>query len=147
MAKVKHRVGIDGAIDKIFSMLISNEGLCGWWASAADISAQTGGSAKLTFSDLAVLNFEYLDIQENAKVALKCVDGPGPWQDSELIFELVQAQEQVFVTLSHRNPAASDEDFLYFSTKWSCYLLSLKALVETGKGRPYPDDIKIHVGD
>ena len=29
------------------------------------------------------------------------------------------------------------------STKWAIFLMSLKALVETGKGLPAPDDIKI----
>jgi hypothetical protein len=31
----------------------------------------------------------------------------------------------------------------YCSTKWAAYLLSLKALCETGKGMPYPEDIDI----
>jgi hypothetical protein len=29
------------------------------------------------------------------------------------------------------------------STKWAIYLMSLKALVETGKGAPSPDDVQI----
>ena len=29
------------------------------------------------------------------------------------------------------------------STKWAVFLMSLKSLVETGKGDPYPNDIKI----
>ena len=70
-----------------------------------------------------------------------------PWKGSELLFELEQSDEQVFLTLTHENDDASEDEFLYFSTKWPVYLLSLKSLVETGKGRPYPHDIKIHVGD
>ena len=29
------------------------------------------------------------------------------------------------------------------STKWAIYLMSLKSLVETGKGAPDPNDVKI----
>jgi hypothetical protein len=29
------------------------------------------------------------------------------------------------------------------STKWATFLMSLQALVETGKGAPYPNDVKI----
>ena len=29
------------------------------------------------------------------------------------------------------------------STKWAIFLMSLKALVETGKGQPNPADVKI----
>lgn len=147
MARVKHQVGISGSLENVFATLTSNEGLAGWWASSADISGEIGGKITLTFDNLTSLIFEYTDIQENKRMAIKCIDGPGVWQDSELIFELAQADDQVFLTLTHQNDAASEDDFLYFSTKWTCYLLSLRDLVETGKGRPYPNDTKIHVGD
>jgi hypothetical protein len=29
------------------------------------------------------------------------------------------------------------------STEWALFLISLKSLLETGKGAPYPDDVKI----
>ena len=32
---------------------------------------------------------------------------------------------------------------VHYSMKWAVYLLSLKALVETGKGSPSPDDVRI----
>ena len=147
MAKIKHRVGVNAPIDQVFAALTTSEGLAGWWASAAEVSMKIGGSVELTFNGLSVLKFKCKGIQENKAVNIQCVEGPGPWQDSELLFELEQAVDQVFVTLTHRNDAASEEDFLYFSTKWTCYLLSLRDLIETGAGRPYPNDIKIHVGD
>jgi hypothetical protein len=34
------------------------------------------------------------------------------------------------------------------STRWAILLTcSLKALLETGKGRPVPDDVKVYVGE
>ena len=147
MVRVTHRIGIDNSIDNVFAALTSSEGLAGWWASSVKIDAEIGGEVGLTFTGLAVLKFKYNEIQENRRVHMECVEGPGPWQGSELLFELEQAENQVFVTLTHRNHVSSEEDFLYFNTKWPCYLLSLKDLIETGKGRPYPDDTKIHVGD
>ncbi len=147
MARVKHRVGINGSLEKIFETLTTNEGFAGWWASSAVVNAKIGGEIDLTFEGLTVLSFKYTDIQENKKVDIQCIKGPGPWQDSEIFFAMEQAEDQVFLTLTHQNSAASEDDFLYFSTKWSCYLLSLRDLIETDKGRPYPNDIKIHLGD
>ena len=147
MAKVMHRVGVDGPIEKIFEVITTDEGFAGWWATSAKITAEVGGRIELTFDDLTVLKFEYKDIQKNKLVEIQCVGGAGPWQGSKLLFELEQADDQVFVTLTHQNDVSSERDFLYFSTKWPCYLLSLRDFVETGKGRPYPDDVKIHVGD
>ena len=147
MAKVKHRVGISGTLDQVFATLTNSEDLAAWWSTSADIDAEIGGKVDLTFGELTVLKFQYKDIQENKQVEIKCVDGPGPWRDSELLFTLEQAEDQVFLTLTHQNRSSTEDAFLYFNTKWTCYLLSLKSLVETGKGMPYPNDIKIHVGD
>ena len=147
MAKVKHKVGIIGPIDAIFQSLVTNDGLSGWWASSATGKTGIGRRIDLAFSELAVLSFEYDELQSNKIVRLKCVSGPGPWQGSELLFELEQSDEQVFLTLTHQNSNSSEEEFLYFSTKWPIYLLSLKDLIEAGSGRPYPHDIKIHFGD
>lgn len=147
MAKVKHKVGIRGSIDAVFQSLVTNDGLSGWWASSASGKAEVGSQIDLAFSELAVLSFKYDELQSNKIVRLKCVSGPGPWQDSELLFELEQSDEQVFLTLTHLNNNSSEDEFLYFSTKWPIYLLSLKDLIETGSGRPYPHDIKIHFGD
>lgn len=46
----------------------------------------------------------------------------------------------LFRFLDWRDPV---EFMHHCSTKWAIFLMSLKALVETGKGTPSPDDIKI----
>ena len=101
----------------------------------------------LHFSDVVTLSFRIETLTRNALVYMRCVSGPYPWQDSTLSFALKQDSDQVWVELLHENAAASEEDFLYFSTKWTCYLLSLRDLIEHGTGRPYPNDVKIHLGD
>jgi hypothetical protein len=32
----------------------------------------------------------------------------------------------------------------FCSTKWATFLLSLRSLVETGKGAAWPNDVKLH---
>lgn len=147
MAKVKHQVGIAGTITSLYNNLTTNEGLSAWWATSASGTTAVGSEIQLEFLNLAVLCFQYQQLDDNKKVSLKCVSCPGSWQDSTLVFELYQEDDQVFVTLTHQNEKSTEEDFLYFSTKWAIYLMSLKDLVETGKGRPYPLDTKIHHGD
>ena len=134
MSKVKQKVGIEGSVKSVYDCLITNEGLSNWWATSASGIAELGGFIDLEFLNLAVLSFRYDILKINKVVKLFCVSGPGPWQDSELLFELENTEEQTFVTLTHQNDNSSDDDFLYFSTKWPVYLLSLKDLIETGKG-------------
>jgi hypothetical protein len=88
MAKVKHKVGILGSIDSIYQSLVTNDGLSGWWASSASGRTEVGSQIDLTFSELAVLRFEYDELQSIKTVRLRCVSGPGPWKGSELLFDL-----------------------------------------------------------
>ncbi len=147
MARVRHRVGIVGAISNIYRSVFEPEGLCGWWATTADGMPKIGQVLDLHFTDVVTLSFRIEALDENALVCLHCVSGPEPWRNCVLQFSLKRDTNQVWVELVHENEAASEEDFLYFNTKWPCYLLSLRDLIETGKGRPYPNDVKIHVGD
>ena len=83
----------------------------------------------------------------NELIHFRCIAGSRPWEGSTLKFSLRQDEDQVWLDLEHESCHASDSDFLYFNTKWPCYLLSLRDLIEHREGRPYPKDVKIHVGD
>jgi hypothetical protein len=147
MAEVRHRVGIRGSVADIYIALVEPSQLGGWWASYASGTPEVGKTLDLTFGELVTLSFVIRDLQRNLLVHLECSSGPFPWQGSQLHFALEDADDQVFVTLTHSNNGAGDESFVYFSTKWPLYLLSLRDFIETGSGRPYPNDIKIHYGD
>ncbi len=147
MAEVQHRVGIRGSIADIYAALFNPKELAGWWATSAAGTPEIGNTLDLNFNELVTLSFVICDLQTNTLAYLECVSGPSPWLESQLVFTLQDTEDQVFVTLLHSNNKADDASFLYFSTKWPLYLLSLRDFIETGKGRPYPDDIKIHYGD
>ena len=147
MARVKHQVGIVGDINTIFRALHEPKGLDRWWATKTDGKPETGEVLDLHFSDVVTLSFKIVTLRADSLIHLHCVSGPGPWQDCDLTFSLKQDKDQVWVGLVHENPTASDDEFLYFTTKWPCYLLSLRDMIESGNGRPYPHDTKIHLGD
>jgi hypothetical protein len=147
MAEVRHRVGIRGSVADIYAALVDPSGLVGWWATRATGTPEIGKTLALTFGELVTLSFAIRDLQTNSLVHLECSSGPTPWFGSQLQFALEDADDQVFVTLKHSNSGSDDDSFLYFSTKWPRYLLSLRDFIESGSGRPFPNDIKIHYGD
>jgi hypothetical protein len=147
MAEVRHRVGIRGAIADIYVALVEPGDLAGWWATHASGTPAVGETLDLAFGELVTLSFVIRELRANSLVRLECSSGPSPWLGSQLQFALEAADDQVFVTLTHGNRESDAESFLYFSTKWPIYLLSLRDFIESGSGRPYPNDIKIHVGD
>ena len=147
MARVHHRVGVAGDLNQIYRVMHEPAGLARWWASTADGTPEVGHVVNLHFKALTTLSFEIAALEENALVRLRCVSGPGPWQDSQLAFAFSQDGKQVWVELDHENESASEDDFMYFNTKWPIYLLSMRDLVETGAGTPYPGETKIHFDD
>ena len=147
MAIVRHRVGIRGEASDIYRALFDPTLLPGWWASTASGTPDSGEAIALHFAKLTTLSFLIRTLVPEREVLLECTAGPGPWQGSRLRFTLEKTADQVFVSLLHENPEAHDDEFLYFSTKWPLYLLSLRDLIETGSGSPYPHDTKINHGD
>lgn len=55
----------------------------------------------------------------------------------------IRGAAMTLVFFRHRDWRRISELTAHCSTKWAVFLLSLKSLVETGRGQPSPDDIKI----
>lgn len=70
-------------------------------------------------------------------------DGPPEWIGTEATFELTEDGDMTILVFGHRNWAEPVEFMAHCSMKWAVFLMSLRELVETGRGRPAPEDIKI----
>ena len=66
--------------------------------------------------------------------------------DTEIKFELIERKGQTFVLFTHAGWKEPVEFMHHCSTKWATFLLSLKALLETGVGRPAPGEVQIYLG-
>ena len=62
---------------------------------------------------------------------------------TRISFELKQEDGYTIVLFKHEGWKEPVEFMYHCSTKWGIFLMSLKALVETGKGAPEPNDVKI----
>ena len=58
-------------------------------------------------------------------------------------FDLKQDGDWTSVLFKHQGWKEPVEFMHHCSTKWGTFLVSLKSLLETGKGAPYPNDLKI----
>ncbi len=143
MATIRHRVGIVAPEHEVWTALTEPKRLAGWWSSSADGSSERGGTLNLEFEGLTTLSFHVIHRSEDRLLHLMNIDGPGAWKASDLEFHLERGESQTFVIMKHYNDQASEDDFQFFMTKWPIFLVSLKSFIETGKGQPFPDDIKI----
>ena len=86
---------------------------------------------------------EVLKQEPFKRIQWTCKSGPTEWVGTDITFDLKQENDFTIVLFSHRNWKESVEFTAHCSTKWAVFLMSLKELIETGKGKPAPRDIKI----
>ena len=142
MPEILHRVGIAASPDKVYEKLTTLDGNRAWWDSGASGDAKEGG--ELTFFGHV---FKVLEARPNEFVKWKCLRGSPEWVDTTVEFRLVYKDNQTFVLFTHANWKKPVEFMHHCSTKWATFLVSsLKPLVETGKGRPAPNEVQVYVG-
>jgi uncharacterized protein YndB with AHSA1/START domain len=147
MPDILHRVGIKSSLNRVYDALTTRDGLAGWWTTNTQGDSKVGGVITFRFSaggkDIGGFAMKVLALQPAKQVLWQVVDGPEEWIGTRVSFELKQEDDYAIVLFKHLDWKAPVEFMHHCSTKWATFLMSLKSLVETGKGVPAPDDIKI----
>jgi uncharacterized protein YndB with AHSA1/START domain len=147
MTDILHRVGIKSSQDEVYKALATREGVAAWWTNNTQGESKVGGVLKFTFSaggaEIGGVEVKVLDLQPGKGVLWQVVGGPEEWIGTKISFDLKQEGDYVIVLFKHQGWKESVEFMHHCSTKWAIFLMSLKSLVEAGKGAPNPDDIKI----
>jgi uncharacterized protein YndB with AHSA1/START domain len=143
MVDILHRIGVEGSsTDAVYEALTTIEGLAGWWATDTSGDPSLDGVIAFRFApggfDMAVR-----ELVPGKLVRWEVVDGPDEWIGTEIAFELHQEGDFAIVLFEHRGWREPVEFMYHCSTKWAMFLMSLKELLETGTGRPEPDDVKV----
>ena len=127
--------------------MATREGLAAWWTKDTQGESKAGGALRFRFrasgGDIGGFEMKVLDLLPAKRVLWQVVGGPEEWIGTRIGFELKQEDEHSIVLFAHRGWRQPVEFMHHCSTKWATFLMSLKSLVETGKGAPNPDDIKI----
>jgi uncharacterized protein YndB with AHSA1/START domain len=144
MADILHKVGIKGpSIEQVFTALTTRDGLAGWWTNNTTGEGNAVGNVIQFRFGAGGFDMTVTELQAPALVVWQVADGPEEWQGTTLRFELKQDGEYIIVIFKHLNWQTPNEFMHHCSTKWAIFLMSLKQLLETGKGNPDPYDIKI----
>ena len=147
MADILHRVGIKSSVDEVYKALTTREGLAGWWTEGTKGESKVGGVIQFRFSeggkDIGGFDVKVLELRPDKRVLWEVVEGPKEWIGTKISWELKQEDGFSIVMFKHRNWKEPVEFMHHCSTKWAIFLMSLKSLVETGKGAPSPHDTKI----
>jgi uncharacterized protein YndB with AHSA1/START domain len=144
MVDILHRVGISAPPEQVYEAVATTDGLSKWWTNKIEGKSSVGDSLYFFFSGpepRAIM--EVAELEPRRLVRWRCVGGPDEWVGTDLTFEVKQEGDETVVLFAHANWREPVEFMRHCSTKWGYLLLGLKAGLEGGPYRAYPDDEKI----
>jgi Activator of Hsp90 ATPase homolog 1-like protein len=140
---ILHKVGIQSSsLEDAYRALTTIEGLSGWWTENTQGESKVGGVIRFRFG-AGGIDMKVLELHPAQRVLWEVVDGPEEWIGTKVSWELRQEGDWTIVLFKHQGWKEPVEFMHHCSTKWGVFLLSLKSLLETGKGAPAPNDIKL----
>jgi uncharacterized protein YndB with AHSA1/START domain len=143
MVDILHRVGVkSSSLDEVYGALTTVEGLSAWWTDATRGDTEVDGVLQFRFRE-GGFDMVVRELEPAMLVLWEVVDGPAEWVGTTVSFDLKQEDDYTIILFKHEGWREPVEFMHHCSTKWATFLLSLKSLVETGKGAPEPDDFKI----
>jgi uncharacterized protein YndB with AHSA1/START domain len=147
MADILHRVGIKAPLDEVYKALTTRDGLAAWWTGNTQGDGKVGTLLQFRFSaggaEIGGFDMKVLELQPAKRVLWQVAAGPEEWVGTAISFDLRQSGEHAIVMFKHQGWKEPVEFMHHCSTKWAIYLMSLKSLMESGKGAPNPNDTHI----
>lgn len=142
MNQILHVLPIATPPARVFSALMTEEGLASWWSTEVTIESGQGRTlVHFTFEGDFNPVMEVIGREEGERLEWRCVAGHDPWLDSTFEFSLATADGGTQLTFrQHYASYPGDEAYGTYNYNWAYYLLSLTEFCETGTGRPYRAD-------
>ena len=143
MVDILHKVGIKSSSpNDVYRALTEIDDLSAWWTIDTKGESKVGGALQFRFG-AGGFDMKVLELHPATRVLWQVVDGPEEWIATTISFDLRQNDDWTIINFKHAGWKRPVEFMHHCSTKWAVFLLSLKSLLETGKGAPYPNDIKL----
>jgi uncharacterized protein YndB with AHSA1/START domain len=140
--EIHHEVGIAAKPAAVYKALTEINQLSKWWTATRG-SPKVGGTLEFWFNDHVKL-FKVKKLKKNKLVLWKVKTGDGiDWGTGEISFELSDHEGHTVLHFSHTGWKKKSGDLAHCTTKWGVFMLSLKSLLEKGKGQPFPKDVQV----
>ena len=143
MPDIRHRVVVTAPPGPVYEALATTEGIAGWWTRDG-VRGESAEGSELAFyfgqpEPAAVMAVTRL--RPDTTVRWECVGGADEWVGTTLTFDLTPTDDGTAVLFTHAGWREPSEFMAHCSARWAYFLLSLKRLVETGAGTPFPEDL------
>jgi uncharacterized protein YndB with AHSA1/START domain len=144
MPDIRHRVVISAPLKSVYEAVATTEGISEWWTrDGVRGESREGFNVEFYFGSpepAAVMKVTQLNPEGH--VSWNCIEGADEWVGTKISFDLSHKEDETVVLFTHAKWREPSEFMAHCSARWAYFLLSLKSLVETGKGTPFPEDLK-----
>lgn len=144
MPDIVHAVGIKASPEAVYEALTTLKGLAAWWTTDTRGDLNANGTIQFRFGDKSTVHAKVSELKPSALVLWEVLDAQSEWIGTKIRFELIQDKGVTLVLFKHEGWKEQSRFMHHCSTKWAVFLLSLKALLETGAGSPFPHDKQIN---
>jgi uncharacterized protein YndB with AHSA1/START domain len=145
MFDIMHRVGVNASPRDVYNAITARDRLAGWWTADTRGQSEVGGVVHFQFGDRGFFDMKVLELQPAKRVVWEVTDGPKEWIGTKVIWELTGEGAGTTIRFKHQGWREQVDFMGHCSTKWATFLFSLKSLLETGSGAPFPNDVRISV--
>jgi uncharacterized protein YndB with AHSA1/START domain len=144
MPDIRHRVAISAPLESVYEAVATTEGISEWWTRDG-VRGESREGSKLQFffgqpEPAAVM--EVTRLSSDGQVNWNCIEGADEWVGTKITFDLSHKDHHTVVLFTHADWREPVEFMAHCSARWAYFLLSLKSYQETGKGTPFPEDLK-----
>ena len=141
MSDILQNIHVNGSNAEVMTALTTIDGLSKWWTSTTEGSSAPGEVIGFRFGEH--VSHARVDEVGDSRMAWTFEGSNPDWEGTRVTFDLEQVDGKTLVRFGHLGWREANTFFGHCSMKWATFLLSLKALVEDGQGRPFPNDIAI----
>lgn len=144
--EIWHELPISASPNEVYEAVTNTMKLARWWTTDARGQSEVGKTLEFWFGgSRAAAVMEVTALKPQELVQWRVIDGTAKeWIDTELEFKILPNQGQSLLHFRHSNWHEGARMFPKCSMDWAIYLVSLKDLLERGKGHPYPYDMLPH---
>jgi len=144
MVDILHKVGIKASsLDAVYKALTRRKELSSLWTTDTQGESKVGDVLKFRFGGDRGFDMEVLELDPAKRVLWQVVEGPAEWVGTKVSFDFRQEGDWAIIFFKHQGWKEPVEFMHHCSIKWATFLLSLKSLLESGKGRAWPNEIKL----
>ncbi len=137
--QISHEAPIKAQPAEIYAALTDPKLLAKWWIPDTRGESKVGGTLEFWLGDFCQ-RMEIVSLEPSRLVRWRPADeGAADWAQTEIEFEIRSDHGECWVRFRHDGLRSDAKNLPYYLMSWAVFLFSLKELVETGKGFPYPN--------